>query len=274
MRSDSPVGQMMLRFGPDPVPANPSAAQESGKAQQTHVTCGPYGLVRSQSASLQWSLESRLLALMGSRGSILYRLTWSRLATPSRRLICALQASARRISVNASSLQRCGWATPIASDCKAGYRPPGRAQGDKLSAQVTWITSGWGTPCARDQRTINSSRALQKTAGHKGVSGFQHLFLQASLVTSGWPTTVAADANSGGTKLQKAVKCAGWTSPMASDANGGGLPRKKLENMRLSGQVKLSGSGCTSETGRSGPLNPEFTSWLMGYPPEWLSCAP
>ena len=24
----------------------------------------------------------------------------------------------------------------------------------------------------------------------------------------------------------------------------------------------------------SGPLNPEFVSWLMGYPPAWLNCAP
>lgn len=33
-------------------------------------------------------------------------------------------------------------------------------------------------------------------------------------------------------------------------------------------------SGSLEPTEKLGALNPEFVSWLMGYPPEWLSCAP
>lgn len=32
--------------------------------------------------------------------------------------------------------------------------------------------------------------------------------------------------------------------------------------------------GSSEQTEKRGALNPEFVSWLMGYPPEWLSCAP
>jgi hypothetical protein len=33
-------------------------------------------------------------------------------------------------------------------------------------------------------------------------------------------------------------------------------------------------SGSQASTEKRGALNPEFVCWLMGYPPEWLSCAP
>jgi hypothetical protein len=33
-------------------------------------------------------------------------------------------------------------------------------------------------------------------------------------------------------------------------------------------------NGSSAPTEKRGALNPEFVCWLMGYPPEWLSCAP
>jgi len=36
----------------------------------------------------------------------------------------------------------------------------------------------------------------------------------------------------------------------------------------------LNTSGSSEPTEKRGALNPEFVCWLMGYPPEWLSCAP
>lgn len=33
-------------------------------------------------------------------------------------------------------------------------------------------------------------------------------------------------------------------------------------------------NGPSEQTEKPGALNPEFVCWLMGYPPEWLSCAP
>jgi hypothetical protein len=33
-------------------------------------------------------------------------------------------------------------------------------------------------------------------------------------------------------------------------------------------------SGSPEQTEKPGALNPEFVSWLMGFPPEWDACAP
>src|SRR5436853_469676 len=50
-------------------------------------------------------------------------------------------------------------------------------------------------------------------------------------------------------------------------------------NLPLSQQVPMILSGLTpcqfkEETENQGELNPEFVCWLMGFPHEWISCAP
>lgn len=53
--------------------------------------------------------------------------------------------------------------------------------------------------------------------------------------------------------------------------------RKRLD--QLPRQVFNSGvissiSRTVASTGKCGALNPDFVSWLMGFPPAWISCAP
>lgn len=94
-------GQMTGQCGQDHARASHSVPQERAAASETTAIYGPHSAGSSASAALQRSLESKLQARLGLNGSTLYRLTWKIRATPSRRLISALRASALHTSGSA-----------------------------------------------------------------------------------------------------------------------------------------------------------------------------
>ena len=69
--------------GREVVPVSRFRAQESEKALPTNATSGPLFNLSSPSATLQWSLESRLRQRMEGNGSPLYALTWSNWDMPA-----------------------------------------------------------------------------------------------------------------------------------------------------------------------------------------------
>jgi hypothetical protein len=222
-------------FGQALAPASPSAPQASSVAQRMRDTYGLRGSGSSASAALADCLASRLPALLDSRGSTMFALTWKAQATPLRRQICALLARGLRISDNDSI----GWPTPNTprkndSDNTAGKFYPSKRQKDLD------VVASWATPQAHDSIGARSDASAEKKSS-------RCLTREAS-----WATPTTRDWKDGATTLEN-------------------TPVNSLLGRQVIGAVL---NGSNAQTEKPGQLNPAFSRWLMGYPAEWDDCAP
>jgi len=159
-------GPMTVPCGPAHAHASLSASQVSSAEPMTSATYGPSCETLSASANLQSSLESRLRVALEGAGSPLYALTWKHWDMQSGPPICALRASALRISDNDYTGVRSGWPTPDASvfeaanmerlmerrqECRSRHGN-GNGFGLTLGQAVTLLCSGWTTPTTRDHK--------------------------------------------------------------------------------------------------------------------------
>ena len=219
---DPQAGPMTVLFGQEAARASLSARQVQEAGLMTSGTSGRTGTISSASAALQSSLASRLQARTASAGSTLYTLTWKQRATPSGLLICALRASARRISDSASGLL--GWQTPVVQDSKqSGLAPSGTGNSLKLSFEVQ--RAGWPTPTTPSggQTPPEGTSATGITPDGKKVQ----VTLKDVAAITGWPTPQMRDFRSGGedrignpdrsNNLNDFVLMAGWPWPTTRD---------------------------------------------------------
>ena len=109
-------GRRIVRYGLVAVHVSHFRRPASNSEPQTSATYGQSFCGLSPSAALQQSLENKLRAALDVNGSPEYALTWKHWDMQSGPPICALRASARRISDSGCS----GWATPSARDWKNG----------------------------------------------------------------------------------------------------------------------------------------------------------
>lgn len=191
---------------------------------------------RSAASSIGFVLQSSLESRLRARllGSDLCDVTWKRWDTPWGQCLSRPRARVRTISETDTGL----WATIRASDgAKGGPNMKFGAGGTPLPAMAS--QSIWQTPVADD--------ALDRVAGKVNSRGEPKLSAQA-------------------------IQASTWLTPSANE-DAAGTVNGKMQHM-LTQQAKASAIGTLGETESGGQLNPEFVSWLMGYPPEWLSCAP
>lgn len=245
-------------------------------------TSPPIGSNSSPSAALQKSLANRLQANLAERGSPIYALNWKEWGMQSGPPICALRASAPRISANVSILALCGWPTPTTRDHKDGAAPSvvNTTRTDKLPHAVQ--LAGWPTPQAGAAAAGKNSAAGNTDFSRRTEALCGKQVVGHNLTLSGWHTPIARD----GDKLdatpaaierrEKKGREIGLAMQARMTSRSGWSQWPELQNITGPARITADGfllTGSTAAMESGGQLSPTHSRWLMGYPPAWDVCA-
>jgi hypothetical protein len=258
----SPDGTMIIASGQVAAPVSRSRVRGAAMAPMIRATFGLRGSGSSRSAALQSSLANRLRARMDGRGSMLFALTWKRVATPSGRLIYRLAASGRRMGGSGFG----SWPSPIVTNAKGTAYTYARGNHDTPSLTLVGMAqlAHWTTPSACEQserpEVKDARNAAHRAAGKmKGVGSYK---LSTQVLTlSTWRTPNATDSK------ERTTTIAAVQRRMDKGQQVGIEMQAKLVD---SGPMR---NGSLVVTGGRAQLNPAHSRWLMGYPPAWDACA-
>jgi hypothetical protein len=269
--------------GLDQLHASPFRQPESGGDLLTIGTYGPTCSASSIPGGPLYSWENRLrqrLARIGSTGLLL---TWTASATPAGRWLSRLVPSTLPTDATVSGL----WPTPNARDWRSEsgsaefYQDwAAKVKGKSLSLHVM-LTSLWPTPTLQDSEQAGGKGCI--ASGGRGHS--LHSLAQAL-----WPTPTALEygTNQGGSAGRvgpvrgsiATIARALWPTPTTGTQGSPETSEQQKARGANTGLTLITAASGTTPNGSSdttekpGALNPEFVCWLMGFPPEWESCAP
>ncbi len=237
---------------------------------------------REQSDALSMRIGERLQENLAGRGSTLFAMTWSRSATPSGRPYYRLRASAHRTSGSGST----SWQSPRATD---GSNGGPNQSGGALSHDAS--LAPWPTPQTADTTGGGQEKRVE---GRSNLNDFALLAPWPTPTTSDDPQDMEKRAERGAKwgfgpalTLGTAARTATWSTPSARDwkdtpgmaqeaFDTRGRYRDRIDQLPRQAMHLVSGpepSGSPVGTEKRGSLNPAFSRWLMGYPPEWDACA-
>jgi hypothetical protein len=201
----------------------------------------------------------------------LFAMGWSRVVTPSGRVISRLAASGRRTSGS----DCISWPIPVSNDdnksVDAHLEMKKRMGGNRTaitSLQVSSQLASWPSPMA-------GTPAQNNEAGNTDSSRKTVVLVSARPTPNHNTTGPGSQGRDGGLNLQTAAT---WATPRAEDAESAGMRHGRGAADTLSAQAGQdsgpTSAGTTAATESTGRflLNPRFSLWLQGLPEEWASC--
>ncbi|XIG25805.1 hypothetical protein PRJ39_06215 [Lysobacter enzymogenes] len=236
-------------------------------------------------------------------GSTEFLLTWKAKATPAGRLLFQLAPSMPRTGEIGSGSSGSVWPTAVANDDNKSpaahlamkrRMPGGRRKAItslQVAAKAVWPTATandpekrgnfaaerrnglpgvvkavWSTPRASDGEKGSPRQSFGSGAtAPLPAQAYQSSEQEHTVALTQHPMARAIDTALYGDPLGLAPPAL-WATPTARDHKDGWSYGNAPHNGQLGRQVEPSPA--------AGSLTPEFVFWLMGYPPEYLACAP